>query len=184
MFTGMKNKFLLLTAALGLVTVASAEEPLNPYQFDTRGGQRAIMSSGGLNPTNTGWTAGAVNRVFGTGNVNFVLKNGVIKSLSIFKVSSVERFHGGECFGLILELLRGPANPVSMDDNGIVGITTHPSPGDPYGYVWHDALTGVDIVSGGNDGFYYIASRNGKVLLTANIVSHGNDTAEFRIETR
>jgi hypothetical protein len=72
-----------------------------------------------------------------------------------------QSFHGGECFTLVIGVLRGPGGKdiggdpeIHVDDNG----------------VWHDSITGCAIDSG-QDSFSFTAKRSGVVVLRASLIA-------------
>lgn len=66
------------------------------------------------------------------------------------------RWHGGECFSLIVAAVRGHGDDgdegITVDDNG----------------VWHDSLTHADI-DPGKDGFTFTVKRHGHIIATAKV---------------
>ena len=71
-------------------------------------------------------------------------------------------FHGGECFGLILTVLRGPGAPEIKADDPSIKVTEK-------GEVttWTDRLSGYSVTEAA-EGFNFTARRNGIVTVTTN----------------
>jgi hypothetical protein len=80
-----------------------------------------------------------------------------------------QTFHGGECYDIILTVLRGAELPVGTD--GIPGVTID-------GGVWKDSVTACDVAETGD--FQFTVTQNGKVVLTAHWQGNGT-LAQFVI---
>src|SRR5260370_29619590 len=99
------------------------------------------------------WTQEKLKKLYG-GEVAIASSNGHIKSLSFVK-RNPESFHGGECFALIIMVLRGPGAPMLKGDDADIKVT---SKGDTT--IWTDKLTGYSVDYAGAD-FGYSAWRTG-----------------------
>jgi hypothetical protein len=92
--------------------------------------------------------------------------NGTIKSISFTK-QDPHTFHGGECFCLIVGVLRGPGAPGVQPDDPTITVLNKGNL-----LVWVDHLTGYSIENG-EDGFHFTVSKDGVVQLTAKLIDNG-----------
>ena len=83
--------------------------------------------------------------------------------MSITFTKDPESFHGGECFSLIILVLRGPGAPAVKADDPNIKVTEK---GDAI--TWTDRISGYSV-SEGAEGFNFTARRNGKVQVTAEV---------------
>ena len=92
-----------------------------------------------------------------------------IKSIAFTK-KDPESFHGGECFSLIIMVLRGPGAPAVKAEDPNIKVTEK---GDAI--TWTDRISGYSV-SKGTEGFNFTARRNGKVQVTAKYdeIPHGS----------
>jgi hypothetical protein len=129
------------------------------------------------------WTPAFLNIVFGSSFVTYEAKGGVLKSVS-FYARPPARFHGGECSGLILQLLRGPLALASDDADWMGGVAVMIAE-DGFNYTWADDRSATTIESGGPDGFSYSArmARGKNIVLKARMIEHrgSNPSTEFKI---
>jgi hypothetical protein len=114
------------------------------------------------------WTQEKLKKLYG-GEVTIASSNGHIKSLSFLK-RNPESFHGGECFVLMIMVLRGPGAPMVKAEDPNIEVT---SKGDTT--IWTDKLTGYSVDDGGAD-FGYSAKLKGVVRVKAKLVEGKNDT--------
>jgi hypothetical protein len=113
------------------------------------------------------WTPEKLKKLYG-GEVTVDAANSHIKRFSFVK-RNPESFHGGECFVLVITVLRGPGAPaVKADDPEIKVI----SQGDTT--IWTDQLTGYSVDDAG-PGFKYSARHDGVVRVTAKWVEGKHD---------
>jgi hypothetical protein len=115
------------------------------------------------------WNREQLIQFYGSRAVNVEGDGSQIRSISFVK-QHPHVFHGGECFTLVIGVLRGPAGKdlggdpsIHVDDDG----------------VWHDSITGCAIDSG-QDSFSFTAKRNGVVVLRASLIS-GKYSSEFKL---
>ena len=127
------------------------------------------------------WTRERLIQFYGFRGVEVEYQGSQIKSISFIK-QDPHNFHGGECYSLILGVLRGPGGNIDADDNGVKGITVTDS-GDGSNFIWHDSVTGCEISSGGKDGFHYTVTRDGSMVLTASLI-FGQYSSEFKLKVR
>ena len=92
-----------------------------------------IVTHGQIPP----WTREQLVRFYGSRAVNVEGEGSQIKSISFVK-QHPHSWHGGECFTLVIGVLRGPGGKdiggepeIHVDDNG----------------VWHDSITGCDVAN-------------------------------------
>ena len=114
------------------------------------------------------WTQEKLKKLYG-GEVTIASSNGHIKSVAFVK-RNPETFHGGECFALIMMVLRGPGAPTLKGDDADITVT---SKGDTT--IWTDKRTGYSVDDSGPD-FGYFAKLKGVVRVTAKLVEGKNDS--------
>jgi hypothetical protein len=114
------------------------------------------------------WTQEKLKKLYG-GEVTIASSNGHIKSVSFVK-RNPESFHGGECFVLVIMVLRGPGAPMLKGDDADIKVT---SKGDTT--IWTDKLTGYSVDEGGAY-FGYSAKLKGVVRVTAKLVEGKSDS--------
>jgi hypothetical protein len=114
------------------------------------------------------WTQEKLKKLYG-GQVTIVSGNGHIKSVAFVK-QNPQSFHGGECFALIIMVLRGPGAPMLKGDDADIKVT---SEGDTT--IWTDKLTGYSVDDSGSD-FGFFAKLKGVVRVKASVVEGKNDS--------
>jgi hypothetical protein len=115
-----------------------------------------------------GWTLEKLKKLYG-GEVTIDAANSHIKSISFVK-RNPESFHGGECFVLVITVLRGPGAPAVKADDPEIKVTDK---GDTT--IWTDHLTGYSVEDAG-PGFMYTARHDGVVRVTAKWVEGKHDS--------
>jgi hypothetical protein len=116
------------------------------------------------------WTREQLIKFYGFRGVNVEYEESHISSISFVK-QDPHIFHGGECFSLVIGVLRGPEGKeiiggdpaIRVDDDG----------------VWHDSITGC-VIDSGRDSFHFTAKRSGVVVLTASLIP-GKYSSEFKL---
>jgi hypothetical protein len=112
------------------------------------------------------WTPQSLTARFGADAVNAKYVGGRIRNIT-FSAGPHGNFHGDQCFGLILEVLRGDKeNPIGEDSNLEF---------DNDNGIWVDHETGCTIRAGTLDGkptksFAFFVTQGGSVVLTAHVV--------------
>jgi hypothetical protein len=114
------------------------------------------------------WTPEKLKKLYG-GEVTVDAANSHIKSISFVK-RNPQSFHGGECFVLVITVLRGPGAPAVKGDDPEIKVT---SEGDTT--IWTDQLTGYSVDDAG-PGFKYTARHDGVVRVTAKLVEGQHDS--------
>jgi hypothetical protein len=114
------------------------------------------------------WTREQLIQFHGSRSFTVEREGSQIKSIT-FVYQHTHGLHGGECFGAIVGILRGPGNKdswqepvIHVDENG----------------VWHDSITGCAIDN--PDSFTFTAKRNGAVVLRASLIP-GKSSIEFKL---
>lgn len=114
------------------------------------------------------WTGEKLKKLYG-GEVTIDSANAHIKSIAFVK-HNPQSFHGGECFVLVIMVLRGPGAPILKGDDPEIKVT---SQGDTT--IWTDQLTGYSVDDAG-PGFKYTARHSGVVRVTAKLVEGQHDS--------
>jgi hypothetical protein len=114
------------------------------------------------------WTQEKLKKLYG-GEVMIASSNGHIKSVAFVKPNP-QSFHGGECFALIIMVLRGPGAPVLHGDDADIKVT---SKGDTT--IWTDKTTGYSVDDSGPD-FGFFAKLKGVLRVKASVVEGKNDS--------
>jgi hypothetical protein len=114
------------------------------------------------------WTPEKLKKLYG-GEVTIDAANSHIKSISFVK-RNPESFHGGECFVLVITVLRGPGASAVKPDDPEITVT---SKGDTN--IWTDQLSGYSVDDAG-PGFKYTARHDGVVRVTAKLVEGHHDS--------
>ena len=105
------------------------------------------------------WTPESLKKIYGSGTSIGNAKSH-IKSITFLK-KEPDSFHGGECFALIVTVLRGPgAKPVEADSPDIKVVEK----GDVI--TWNDRVSGYSVQQAA-EGFNFTARHNGAVRVTA-----------------
>jgi len=105
------------------------------------------------------WTQEKLKKIY-DGPAAIVFSKSRIGSITFTK-KEPESFHGGECFDLILTVLRGPGAAVLKADDPDIKVTEK---GEVI--TWTDRLSGYSVTQAA-EGFNFTARRNGKVTVTA-----------------
>ena len=106
------------------------------------------------------WTQEKLKKIY-DGPATVAFSKSQVKSITFMKKEPAS-FHGGECFGLILTVLRGPGAPEIKADDPNIKVTEK---GDAI--TWTDRLSGYSVTEAA-EGFNFTARRNGVVTVTAN----------------
>jgi hypothetical protein len=105
------------------------------------------------------WTPESLKKIYGSGTSIGYAKS-QIKSITFIKKEPAS-FHGGECFALIVTVLRGPgAKPVEAESPDIKVADK----GDVI--TWNDGVSGYSVQQAA-EGFDFTARHNGAVRVTA-----------------
>jgi len=114
------------------------------------------------------WTQEKLKKIY-DGPAIVAFSKSQVKSITFLKKEPAS-FHGGECFGLILTVLRGPDAPEIKADDPNIKVTEK---GEVI--TWTDRLSGYSVTQAA-EGFNFTARRNGKVTVTANWgeIAHGS----------
>jgi hypothetical protein len=116
------------------------------------------------------WTQEKLEKLYG-GAVTITNAKSHIKGISFAK-ESPQVFHGGECFYLMIMVLRGPGAPELKPDSADVKVVQKGN-----AEVWIDSISGYSVDSG-SDGLHFSARRDGVVQLTGKVVA-GQDGDVF-----
>jgi hypothetical protein len=114
-------------------------------------------------------------RLFGSPYVKVDRAGSQISRITFSKFED-HTFHGGECYTLILEVLRG-SDGSELGGESIPGVTIKEDKSNSLGMpIWEDSQTGCSIKWTGD--FRFTVTRNGRIVLTAHLTSSGN-TSRF-----
>ena len=109
------------------------------------------------------WTREQLISLYGSRAVSVERTGSQISSISFVK-QNPHSFHGGECFCLILQVIRGRRFTQSeLSQSQLPGINIVDKGND---VIWNDSETGCSIDSG-EDGFHFTVTKNGQLVLTA-----------------
>lgn len=112
-------------------------------------------------------------RLFGSPYVRVDRAGSQITRVTFSKFED-HNFHGGECYTLILEVLRG-SDGSELGGASIPGVAIKDDKSNSLGMpIWEDSQTGCSIKWTGN--FRFTVTRNGRTVLTAHMTSGGNAT--------
>jgi hypothetical protein len=123
------------------------------------------------------WTREQLIHLYGSRAVNIERIGSQISSISFIK-EDPHSFHGGECFCLIVQVLRGREFTHSeWSQDRLPGITVVDKGDDT---IWVDSETGCAIDLGGSR---FMVTKNGKLILTAYLKS-GSDESELVLKAK
>ena len=125
------------------------------------------------------WTREKLINLYGSRAVNVERTGSEISSISFIK-QDPHNFHGGECFCLILQVIRGREFTHSeLSQHQLPGINVVDKGHDT---IWEDSETGCSIDSG-EDGFHFTVTQNGRLILTA-YLKFGAHQSEFVVNAK
>jgi hypothetical protein len=114
-------------------------------------------------------------KLFGSPYVKVERRGSVITRITFSKFED-HNFHGGECYSLILEVLRG-SDGAELNGDSIPGVTIVDTHENNLGMpIWKDSQTGCEIHWVGD--FRFKVTRNGKTIMTAFLTGSGS-TSRF-----
>ncbi len=156
----------LLTVALNMPELTPTPAPTPVRQAEVQQTPTAISGKKDISEE-------TLTRLFGSPYVKVERKGPEISSITFSKFED-HSFHGGECYTLILEVLRG-SDGSELGGESIPGVTIKEDRSNSIGMpIWEDSQTGCAIEWTGD--FRFTVTRNGQSILTAHLTSDADAT--------